>query len=147
MQLSAILYPEKHEVLPLVKLISDDNNLSYSLRTRAIKTLRELRDCYKSNIEIPEELKKYVSKYFLHSIEFMTIKGGNCKKKLDEIWGPLKAQLNYDLENSKFVAFIKATGVLYHKSDDTKWNWYYLLEVFENFLHDPSQMKVALELN
>jgi len=146
MQLSSILLPVEPKFLSLIELASDFKTLDPSLRFRASKTLRELGDCYKQTTAITAELKKNMSAHFLKAVEFTigTPQGVPYSTQLKSIWGPLRAELDYDLDSAQFQALLKSTNVAYFKNEESKWGWEVMLELFENNLQKPIRMKEAL---
>ena len=146
MQLSSILLPVEPKFLSLIEMASDFKYLDPSLRFRASQTLRELGDCYKQTATVTPELKKCMSSYFLKAVEFTmsTPQGVPYTSQVKSIWAPLRAQLDYDCDNSQVVALLKACNVGSCKSDPNKWNWPQLLELFENHLQKPARMKEVL---
>ena len=148
MQLSSILLPAEPNLLSLIEMASDFKSSDPSLRFRASKTLRELGECYKNATIITPEFKKNMSNYFLRSVEFIigTPQGVPYTTQLKSIWGPLRAELDYDLDPSQFTGLLKSTNVAAFKNDESKWNWKLLLELFENNLKKPIRMKEALNM-
>lgn len=144
MQLSDKIYPGDPTTIPLVELATSPNSLDPTMRSEAAKALRELRVCCRSEIETTAEMRRAMSRTFLEAVEFMSIKGGACRERLRDIWGPLKMELNYDLESPQLVALVKATCVSNYENDDARWDWNLLLELFENILQRPERLKETL---
>jgi rapamycin-insensitive companion of mTOR len=145
MQLSSIILPNESQFLPLMKLATDFHG-DPALQLRASRTLRELGDSDRPLAPAPEE-KKNMSSLFLKSVELLTScpLGVPYSAQLRCIWGPLRAELDYDMGDSDFASALKATNVLSYKDDCTRWDWRQLLYLFDTHLLKSVRMKEALK--
>jgi len=138
--LASNLFSIEAKLLPLIEMASGSSNAS--LQFGAARTLRELSN---GIVRDGFELRRRFSEYFLRAVDYVETTDGSYMKS-GNTWGLLRAELDYEMDNTQFLGLIKATNVSTYKNDETRWDWNLILELFENNLQKSSRIEEALNV-